>query len=82
MEVENVFEGFGLMVNRGLIDPNYISDMISDTTKSTWEHIRAFVYEYRRRHNDPYFCEWAEVLYKVVSKIEKQPGYLRVTTKS
>ena len=69
MSVGVTFEGIGVLVKRGLIDPAMVDDMMSGFIISYWEKQRPLSLEVRRRRNYPQYAEWIEYLYNVIKPI-------------
>ena len=69
------YEGIGILVKRGLIDPELIDDIMSNDVMTFWGKYRDIFYELRRKYNDPTSAEHVEYLYESVKKIvEEQHG--------
>jgi hypothetical protein len=63
------YEGLGVLVKRGLIEPSLIDDLMSAMVVSYWDKMRLFYMEYRVRANNPMAGEWIEYLYGVIKSI-------------
>ena len=63
------FEGLGVLVNRGLIEPSFIDDLMSAMVVSFWERMKPVYTEYRIRRNAPMVAEWIEYLYNTIKPI-------------
>jgi hypothetical protein len=50
--LSHYFEGAGVLVKRGLIDPLLVSDLVSEEFVSYWEKFGPVFKEYRRRSNN------------------------------
>jgi hypothetical protein len=79
------FEGIGVLVNRGLIEPSLIDDLMSSMVISFWEKWRNYYIEYRIRRNAPMVAEWIEYLYNTIKLLveEQHPnvkGKIRAAT--
>jgi|GEM_PF-992015 len=71
--VGTFFEGIGVLVKRGLVDPGLVDDLMSGHTMQSWEKLQPFYIEGRRRWNWPQLGEWWEYLYNEIKAIvEKQ----------
>jgi hypothetical protein len=66
--LSHYFEGAGILVKKGLIDPSLVSDLFSEEFVSYWERISPFVMEYRVRANKPRTCENQEYLYGLIKE--------------
>ena len=66
------FEGAGILVRRGLIDPSLVDDLVSEEFLGYWEKFGPIVKEFRRRDNNPHICENQEYMYNLLR--EKHPG--------
>ena len=72
------FEGIGVLVKRGLLDPTLVDDLLSINIFEFWEKIEPLVIERRKRMNKPTSGEWMEYLYNEIRKIaEEQHPELR-----
>jgi hypothetical protein len=77
-KVFGYFEGLGVLVRRGLIDPSLVDDLMSGAIVSYWEKFRSFVLEYRERMDWPQVGEQIEYLYNEIKPIvEKQRRELK-----
>jgi len=63
------FEGIGVLVNRKLIEPAMVDDLMSDGIISYWERFGPIMVEVRKRWNWPQAAEWVEYLYNVIRPI-------------
>lgn len=66
------FEGIGVLVNRGLIEPSLIDDLMSAMVISFWDKWRDYYIEYRVRRNAPMVAEWIEYLYNTIKPIMEE----------
>jgi len=66
------FEGAGILVRRGLIDPSLVDDLVSEEFLGYWEKFGPIIKEFRRRDNNPHICENQEYMYNLLK--EKHPG--------
>jgi hypothetical protein len=69
--LSHYFEGAGILVKKGLVDPSLVTDLFSEEFVTYWEMISPFVREYRVRANKPKTCENQEYLYNLVKKAGK-----------
>jgi len=67
--VNSYFEGMGLLVQRGYIDPQLVEDLLGGAIIRYWERIRPLTMERRERRDWPELCEWFEHLYDVIKTI-------------
>ena len=66
----NFYEGLGVLVKRGLIDPTMVDDLLSGPIVLFWERrVAPMVDELRERYNNPTSYEWVEYLYKEIKRI-------------
>jgi hypothetical protein len=65
----NYYEGIGVLVKRGLIDPQFVDDLVSGSTIRVWEKYGPIILEMRKRLNYPQLWEWDEYLYSEIKKI-------------
>ena len=61
--LSHYFEGAGVLVKRGLIDPSLVSDLLSEEFVDYWEKFGPLFKEYRGMSNNPKLCENQEYLY-------------------
>jgi len=66
------FEGVGVLVKRGLIDPLFVDDLMSGHVVRTWELFSSWVYIERERQNYPQLSEWFEYLYDQIKPIVEE----------
>ena len=66
------FEGIGVLVKRGLLDPTLVDDLLSINIFEFWEKIEPLVIERRKRMNKPTSGEWMEYLYNEIRKIAEE----------
>jgi hypothetical protein len=64
------FEGIGILLKRGLVGIELVDDMFTSPIKWTWEKMRYYTMEARRRRNAPEIFEWFEYLYNEMKKRE------------
>ena len=67
--VNSYFEGLGLLVQRGYIDPELVEDLLGGVIIRYWERIRPLTMERRERRDWPELVEWLEYLYDVIKTI-------------
>ncbi|MHA1959537.1 MAG: DUF4760 domain-containing protein [Candidatus Thorarchaeota archaeon] len=60
--VGTYFEGIGVLVNRNLIDPRIVDDLMSGLIMRTWNKFGPVIRETRRRLNWPQYFEFFEYL--------------------
>jgi hypothetical protein len=65
------YEGIGVLVNRKLIEPAMVDDLMSNGIVSFWEQFGPALLEYRKR-NWPQAAEWVEYLYNVIKPIVEE----------
>ena len=63
------FEGLGVLVKRGLIEPSFIDDLMSAMVVSYWDKMRLFWLDYRVKRNAPMAGEWIEYLFDAIRPI-------------
>jgi len=68
--LSHYFEGAGILVKKGLIDPSLFSDLLSEEFIDYWERMSPFFMEYRVRSNKPRTCENQEFLYRLIKGTE------------
>jgi hypothetical protein len=76
--VGSFFEGIGVLVKRGLVNPALVDDLMSGHTLMSWEKMEPVYLEIRRRWNWPQIAEWWEYLYNEIKAIasEQHPELL------
>jgi hypothetical protein len=62
------FEGAGVLVKRGLIDPSMVADLLAEEFFGFWEKFGPLIYEFRKKSNNPHLCENQEYLYKLLKQ--------------
>jgi hypothetical protein len=67
--LSHYFEGAGVLVRRGLIDPSLVSDLVSEEFVDYWEKFGPLFKEYRVRSNNPRLCENQEYLYDLLKSV-------------
>jgi hypothetical protein len=72
MQVAIFFEGLGVLVKRGLIDPGLVDDLMSSYIIEYWQKNEQFIVEWRKRSNQATIAEWQEYLYNVIYEIWKK----------
>jgi len=70
--VATFYEGIGILIKRGLIDPGLIDDMMSDSVLTFWVKYRDVFYGIRRKYNQPTAAEHIEYLYESILKIVRE----------
>ena len=69
LSVNTYFEGIGVLVRRGLLSPELVSDLLSGPLVIWWNYQAEFIKEYRVRTNWPQSVEGMEYLYNEVMKV-------------
>jgi len=69
VSIGNYLENIGLLVKRGLIDAEYVDDLISGDVIAYWERFHKLVYDIRREFHWPSYNEWVEYLYNEVKPL-------------
>ena len=78
----NFYEGLGVLVERGLIDPSMVDDLVSGALMIYWEkRVAPIIDELRERYKNPAAYEYVEYLYKEVKKIrsKQHPEWSEIT---
>ena len=71
--VTKFFEGLGVLVKRGLVDPTMVDDLMSGFIIRLWEDFgESFIKDMRVRQGFPQAYEWGEYLYNVIKPIADQ----------
>jgi hypothetical protein len=74
----NFYEGLGVLLQRGLIDPTMVDDLLSGPIVLYWERrVAPIIDELRERFNNPAAYEWVEYLYREIKQIrdKQHPEY-------
>jgi hypothetical protein len=72
------YEGIGVLIKRGLIDPTLVDDLMSSAILGYWEKWGPIVEEWRVRMGMPQASEYQEYLYNTIKAIaEEQHPELR-----
>ena len=78
MQVSSVFEGLGVLLHRKFLDIDLVRELLSESTKMTWEKVKPVVEDARkqlaqRRLGEyiPMYQSW-EYLYNEMQKREQQ----------
>ena len=69
VSVGATFEGMGVLIKRGFIDPQYVADMMGTLIVEYWNEKEHLYRELRERWNNPRIYQDLEHLYDVVSEI-------------
>jgi hypothetical protein len=64
-------ENLGVLVKRKLVDISLVYDIYGDVDE-TWEKLKPWIEETRRRANNPKVYEWFEYLYNEMKKREQK----------
>jgi hypothetical protein len=67
--LSHYFEGAGVMVKRGLIDPSMVSDLLAEEFFDYWEKYSPIFINYRKEVNNPRVCENQEYLYDLLKRL-------------
>ena len=71
LTVSNYFERVGVMVNRELLSPEMVHDLLPPVT-ILWRRIRHWIVFFRTRENDPRLFTWFEYLNNEIGKREEK----------
>ena len=63
------YEGIGVLIKRGLIDPTLVDDLMSSAILGYWEKWGPIVAEWRAHYNMPQASEYQEYLYNIIKAI-------------
>ena len=66
------FEGIGVLIKRGLIDPTLVDDLMSASIIGYWEKWGPVVKEWSVRRNIPQASEYQEYLYNTIREIAER----------
>ncbi|MFX0097516.1 MAG: hypothetical protein ACFE7E_07135 [Candidatus Hodarchaeota archaeon] len=74
IQVSSIFEALGYLIHRGLIDKDFVCDVISESTMMTWEKVKPMIDDAREKLGErglgeyvPVF-KWWEYIYNEVKK--------------
>ena len=77
MQVSGLFEGLGFLLHRRFLDIDLVRELLSESTKMTWEKVKPMVEDARKqlsqRKSGEYIpvYQWWEYLYKELKKREQ-----------
>jgi hypothetical protein len=63
------FEGVGILVNRKLVDPTFVDDLMSGPIMLVWEKYESINMGIRERYGYPQWQEWQEYLTREIQNI-------------
>ena len=69
MSLFSFYEGLGVLVKRGLIDPYFVDDLLGGTIVYYWEKMMPIFREMRVRTDYPQVATMIEYLYEVIKPI-------------
>jgi len=72
VSLSDYFEGIGVLINRKLIDPTLVDDLMSVNVIRFWEKWGPIVEEYRKDFDLPQLGEWQEYLYNRIKSISEE----------
>jgi len=72
----NRLEGLDVLVKRGLIDVNFLYDLMYGSIIIIWEKFLPFIMEDRRRRNTPHLFADVEYLYDEMVRIREERAHL------
>jgi len=73
-----VFEGLGFLLHRGFLDIDTVHELMSESTKMTWERVKPMAEDARKQLSQRKFggyvplYQWWEYLYNEMKKREQQ----------
>jgi len=77
-QVSSIFEGLGFLLHRKFLDVDVVHELLSESTKMTWERVKPMVEDAKRRLSQrksgeyiPIY-QWWEYLYNEIQKREQQ----------
>lgn len=79
MRVGMKFETMGLLVHRGVIPLDALSDLVGGAALTIWKIVEPWVSETRKRRSHPTFWEWYQWLVERLmerGRIDRQPVHL------
>jgi len=71
IQLDTFFEGLGILVKRGLIDPLLVEDLMAGDVMAYWEKMEPIANTIRERYS-PFFSEYVEYLYNEVKAVYEQ----------
>ena len=60
------YDGLGILCKKGLLDKQFVAEMMSVTLRIFWEKNREIIKEAREHHNEPTAMEMTEYLYEAI----------------
>ena len=78
MQVASIWEGLGFLLHRGFLDIDTVRELLSESTKMSWEKVKPMVENARKqlgqRKSGEYVpvLQWWEHLYNELQKRERQ----------
>jgi len=72
--LSHYFEGAGVLVRKGLINPMLVADLLSEEIISYWEKMGPLIEEFRIRTNNPRLGENQEYLYTLLKQNPELKG--------
>ena len=74
------FEGVGVLVKRGLINADFVDDLLSGLIIRLWEKYETYIISLREIRQWPQFAEYVEYLYNEMIRIRAKKGHLEILT--
>jgi len=71
IKIGTFFEGIGVLLQRKVIDINFVSQLFSQSIKLMWEKSKPVFEGARKQYNQPSWAEWFEYLYNEMQKREQ-----------
>jgi hypothetical protein len=69
------FDGTGVFVRRGLVNPDLVYDLMRESVIATWEKWLPIISEWRLRFNAPQIYYDFEFLYDEMKKVREDRGH-------
>jgi hypothetical protein len=66
--MSHYFEGAGVLVKRGLLDPSLITDLLSEEFIGYWEKYAPIIQGFRVKAGNPHLCENQEYMYNLIKQ--------------
>jgi hypothetical protein len=73
--VFRIYDGTGVFVRRGLVNPELVYDLMRESVILTWEKFLPIVESWRSRYNAPQIYLNFEYLYHEMKKVREERGY-------
>ena len=73
--VFHIYEGTGVFVKRGLVNPELVYDLMRESVIATWEKFSPIIESWRTKYNAPQIYLGFEFLYHETKRVREERGY-------